>query len=214
MHCMLPFGFFAPPSGAGFWFQANRRPRSRGKLQFSGLLAALTVEECEIASGVLGRGHELHENPFLQQPSGTLRKSQKFHAGLSHGVNPRYSSRGFDAHSRVCELEAQKDLLMYEERSSRLNRNARVAQIANDAAVSLVQIDVSQALNLVAIVTPPAERCKTTCIRHVRHAKIHGEILAKGAEASQYRRWFNDGWLKQRGSTNIVLGPQEAGLSS
>jgi hypothetical protein len=69
-------------------------------------------------------------------------------------------------------------------------------------------------LNLVAIVTPPAERCKTTCIRHVRHAKIHGEILAKGAEASQYRRWFNDGWLKQRGSTNIVSGPQEAGLSS
>jgi hypothetical protein len=69
-------------------------------------------------------------------------------------------------------------------------------------------------LNLVAIVTPPTERRKPACIRHVRHAKIHGEILAKGAEASQYRRWFNDGWLKQRGSANIVAGPQEAGRSS
>ena len=52
MHCMLPFGFFAPPSGAGFWFQANRGPRSRGKQQLRSFLAARAVEQRRIL-GVL-----------------------------------------------------------------------------------------------------------------------------------------------------------------
>jgi len=39
-----------------------------------------------------------------------------------------------------------------------LNRKSRVAQIADDAAVALIQIDVCQALNLMAIVTSSPER--------------------------------------------------------
>ena len=93
--------------------------------------------------------------------AGTLRKSQEFHACLSHGINPRHASRGFDADSWVREIEAQKNLLVYQKRSDRLNRNSGVAQIADDAAVALIQIDVSQALNLVAIVTSSPDRCET-----------------------------------------------------
>ncbi len=80
---------------------------------------------------------------------------------------------------------------------NRLNGKTGVAQVADDAAVALIQIDVGQALNLVAVVTTTAERCEggCVCLRGRRHAKFHGEILAKGTEASQYRRWFSATWF-------------------
>ena len=51
--------------------------------------------------------------------------------------------------------------------SNRLNRQARVAQVADDAAVALIQTDVGQALNLVAIVTatPDAVRLALSAFR-------------------------------------------------
>jgi len=87
-----------------------------------------------------------------------MRKSKEFHACLPHGINPCNASRGFDGHSRAGELKAQRNMLVYGERSDRLNRKSRVAQIADDAAIALIQIDVCQALNLMAIVTSSPER--------------------------------------------------------
>ena len=68
-----------------------------------------------------------------------------------------------------------------------MNGNTRVTQIADYAAVALVQIDVGQALNLVAIATTAPDRgaAGRVGLRERRHARIHGKILAKGAEASQ-----------------------------
>ena len=133
-----------------------------------------------------------------------MRKSQELHACLPHGISPRHASRGFDAGSRIGQIEAQIDLLVDAQGSNRLNRDPEVAQVADDATVALIQIDVSEALNLVAIVTTAPDWCEADglCISGRRHAKIHGEILAKAVEASQYRRWFN---LRPSGGGTLFL---------
>jgi hypothetical protein len=84
---------------------------------------------------------------------------------LPHGIDPRHTSGGFDAESRVRKIEAQKNLLINLHRSNRVNGNSGVTQITDDAAVALIQIDVGQALNLVAIVAAAPDRCKAACVR-------------------------------------------------
>src|SRR5271166_5063361 len=110
------------PSDRGLWFQPDRGPRPRRKKQLGGFLTVLAIAQSRVAGGVLCRGHELGENPFLQQPGGSLRKRQKFHACLSRRIDPGHPSRGFDANTRVSQLETQKNLLVREQRSDRLNR--------------------------------------------------------------------------------------------
>ncbi len=82
-------------------------------------------------------------------------------------VSPRHASRAFDSHSRVGQIEAQENLLVSAQRSHRLNGDAGVAQIANDAAIRLIQIEVGQSLNLVTVVTasPPGSETSRGRVR-------------------------------------------------
>ena len=144
-----------------FRFQTNRWSRHRGKQQLGSVLTGLALEEGLISGRTFSGGQELNQNPFFQQAPGTLRKGQKLDAGLPHGISPGHAPRGFETAPRVSEIEAEKDLLVHVQRSDRLNRHAGITQIADDAAVGLIQIDVGQALNLVAVVMSSSERCQT-----------------------------------------------------
>jgi hypothetical protein len=45
---------------------------------------------------------------------------------------------------RIGQIEAQKNLLVYVQRSHGLNGQTRVTQIADNAAVGLIQIDIGR----------------------------------------------------------------------
>ena len=106
---------------------------------------------------------------------------------------PSTRTRGFARSKRrnTCWSTAQ--------RSYRLNRNAGVAEIANDATVRLIKIEVGQTLNLMAVMTAlPARGAEPSTSVRSSGAGCHksmAQILAKGAKASQYRRWFRGGKL-------------------
>ena len=72
--------------------------------------------------------------------------------GSTHATRPVASTR-----TRGLVSSKRKSLLVYQEGGDGLNRDARVAQVADDAAVALIQIDIRQTLNLMAIVTTTPE---------------------------------------------------------
>ena len=160
----LTVASLAPSHAGRFWLQADCRPRRRGEQQLCSLLAAIVVEESGIPGRVFRGSQELDQNPFFQQAPGARGKKQKFDPCLPHGIGPSHAPRGFDPDPRISQIEAQKNLLVYVKRSHGLNGQTGVTQIADDAAVGLIQIDIGQALNLVAIVTSSAEGCEAACV--------------------------------------------------
>jgi hypothetical protein len=88
----------------------------------------------------------------------------KLYACLPHGISPGHSARAF-YRTWVAQFEAQEYLLVGAQRSNRLNSDARVAQIVDDAAIRLIQIQVGQSLNLVAVVTASPPGSETSCSR-------------------------------------------------
>ena len=123
------------------------------------------MEEGRIPGRVLRRSQKLNQESILSTSAGNAGKKHKLDPSLPHGIGPGHPARGFDARPRIGQIEAQKNLLVYVQRSYGLNGQTRVTQIADDAAVALIQIDISQALNLVAVVTSPAERREGDCFR-------------------------------------------------
>jgi len=111
----------------------------------------------------LRRSQELNQNPFFEQAPGARGQQHKLDPGLTHGIGPGHAPGGFDASPRIGQVEAHKNLLVYVERGHGLNGQTGVTQIADDATVGLIQIDISQALNLVTVVTSPAQRRERDC---------------------------------------------------
>jgi len=66
------------------------------------------------------------------------------YARLSTLIRPCDSARGFDVQPRTLQLESQLNLLIQTQRSNGLNGYAGFAQIANNAAIAMVQIDIGQ----------------------------------------------------------------------
>src|SRR5713226_979273 len=91
---------------------------------------------------------------------------------------------GFYGEVRAQQFEAQVNLLIHTQGSHCLDGGAGLAEIADDASVGMVQIDVRQAMKFLAIVAAlPARRNRRTAglfgcaqIRPV----LHDRILALG----------------------------------
>jgi len=132
-----------------------------------------------------------------------LRQRKKLYPCLPRAVCPSHAAGPFNPNPWVRQIEAQRNLLVGVQRSDCLNCDARFTQIADNASVGmicvglirvgLIQVDVCQATNLVAVLdTLPAwrEANRGGIGRLGQSPGIHGQILAKRAKASQYRRWF------------------------
>ena len=142
----------------------SMRIAGRGVAENSNSARISAINKIRFGGG-LCRVQQLDEYPFFQPAPGTLRKSEKLYACLPHRVSPGHSARAFYPHLGVAQFEAQEYLLVSAQRSHRLNSDARVAQIADDAAIRLIQIQVGQSLNLVAVVTASPPGSETSCSR-------------------------------------------------
>src|SRR5438552_11987915 len=106
----------------------------------------------------------MSEKPFFQQAARALLKSSKFEPCLSAGICPGNASRRFHANSRAHQLESKLHLLIDLQRSNGLNSNSAFGEVANNAAITLTDIDVRQAVDLMAMMLPfAAQRNCSRC---------------------------------------------------
>ncbi len=104
----------------------------------------------------------MSEKPFFQQAARALLKSSKFEPCLSAGICPGNASRRFHANSRAHQLESKLHLLIDLQRSNGLNSNSAFGEVANNAAITLTDIDVRQAVDLMAMMLPFAAQRNCT----------------------------------------------------
>src|SRR5438045_5946803 len=106
----------------------------------------------------------MSEKPFFQQAASSLLKSSKFEPCVSAGICPGNAARRFHASSRAHQLESKLHLLIDLQRSSGLNSNSAFGEVANDAAITLTDVEVRQAVDLMAMMLPfAAQRNCSRC---------------------------------------------------
>src|SRR6266566_2075948 len=96
----------------------------------------------------------MREKPFFQQATRALLKRSKFDTCLSAGICPGDASHRFHANSRAHQFESKLHLLVELQRGDGLNRNSGFGEVANNAAITLADIDVRQAVDLMAMMLP------------------------------------------------------------
>src|SRR5205823_1608850 len=106
----------------------------------------------------------MREKPFFQHATRALLKRSKFDTCLSAGICPGDASHRFHANSRAHQLESKLHLLIDLQGSNGLNSNSAFGEVANNAAIALADIDVRQAVDLMAMMLPfAAQRNGSRC---------------------------------------------------
>src|ERR1700733_4918457 len=109
---------------------------------------------------------EVGEDPLVDLMTSARRQLQETDAALSRRSGPADQPGGFNAQPRKSQLKPQADALFLAQGRNRLHRHTVIVEVADNAAVGLIQSDVSQRTQFMAIMNARLPRGK----RYYLHA--------------------------------------------
>jgi hypothetical protein len=101
-------------------------------------------------------GQKLGEKPFVQQTRRTPRKVKKLNARPAVRVSPSHSPGNFDVQPWPQQIEPNMHGLLGTQRRHCLHRHSTKGEVADHASVGVVNIGVSDGVNVETILTAPA----------------------------------------------------------
>src|ERR1700686_4239310 len=107
---------------------------------------------------------QVPENPFIDLAGHCWGEIEELDAAPSGARRPRNLAAGLHAHSRLAQFKAQAQLLLWANRSHHLHSDAFVIDVANNAAVRLVDRDVGQGSKFVPMASPSLSCRRYSCV--------------------------------------------------
>src|ERR1700686_3156219 len=107
---------------------------------------------------------QVPENPFIDLAGHCWGEIEELDAAPSGARRPRNLAAGLHAHSRLAQFKAQAQLLLWANRSHHLHSDAFLIDVANNAAVRLVNRDIGQGAKFVPMASPSLSCRRCSCV--------------------------------------------------
>src|ERR1700719_223543 len=107
---------------------------------------------------------QVPENPFIDLARHGWREIEEADAALPGACRPGDLAAALYAHSRLAQFKTQAQLLLRANRSHHLHSDALVIDVANNAAVRLVDRDVGQGSKFVPMASPSLSCGRYSCV--------------------------------------------------
>jgi hypothetical protein len=122
----------------------------------------------------------LGKKPIFEPPPSGLVQIHEFQADLSKGSCPGDSSGGLQASAWIRQVQAELNWLIGPERGDGLDANARLAEVPQDAPISVVEASIGKILDLQAILGAARAGARGGLDTSYICPRPHAEILSTG----------------------------------